>query len=552
VARATRRDDGPDREDAGGRVVLALVLGLALLTGCVYVGAYVAAGDKIPVGTQVAGIDIGGHKPTTAVEELRDGLAGRADTPFTVTVNGHTQQVRPEEVGLGVDYDASVRNAGAVRSWRLSRLWAYFTSGSTYQPVVTLDQTKLARLVEALDASDGRTATDGTVLFRRRTFVVRPPRPGLVLDPRSAGAAFWSAYLSDDPSVQLPMATTEPMIDASAIHRFVRTFANPAVASSVLLHFGRATVRLAPADYSRLLGARPVGENLRPTVNADALIALTDSRLVDDALARPHDASVALVQGRPHVVPARPGLTFAPRAVAAALVQAIRSPDRTSRVRSTVAPASFTTADARHLGIRRQVSSFTVPVPPGTAGPLVAAAHQLDGTILHPGDTLSLRGVLGAGTPDGDPGSALATAVFNAAWLGGLPVTAHAEAASYAGSYPMGRDASLRDGQDLAFANRTPYGVLVSVAASGPSASLTVSLWSTPRWSVTSSHSAPTNVVRAPRVVRHGKHCRSRDGHDGFDVTVTRSLASVDSAAAGRTTSYTVHYLPVARVVCRR
>ena len=90
MARATRRDDGPDREDAGGRVVLALVLGLALLTGCVYVGAYVAAGDKIPVGTQVAGIDIGGHKPTTAVEELRDGLAGRADTPFTVTVNGHT------------------------------------------------------------------------------------------------------------------------------------------------------------------------------------------------------------------------------------------------------------------------------------------------------------------------------------------------------------------------------------------------------------------------------------------------------------------------------
>jgi len=79
-----------------------------------------------------------------------------------------------------------------------------------------------------------------------------------------------------------------------------------------------------------------------------------------------------------------------------------------------------------------------------------------------------------------------------------------------------------------------------------------VSLWSTPRWSVTSSHSAPTNVVRAPRVVRHGKHCRSRDGHDGFDVTVTRSLAPVDSAAAGRTTSYTVHYLPVERVVCNR
>ena len=552
MARATRWDDGPDREDAGGRVVLALVLGLALLTGCVYVGAYLAAGDKIPVGTQVAGIDIGGHRPTTAVERLRDGLSRRADTPFTVTVNGHTQQVRPDQVGLGVDYAASVRKAGAVRSWRPSRLWAYFTSGSTYQPVVTLDQTKLASLVEELDASDGRTATDGSVVFRRRTFVVRPPHPGLVLDPRAAGTAFWSAYLSDDPSVQLPMASTEPMIDARAIHRFVQTFANPAVASSVLLHFGSAAVRLAPADYARLLGARPVGEALRPTVNADALAALTDSRLAGDALARPRDASVALVNGRPHVVPARPGLTFAPDAVAAALVQAIRSPDRTARVRSIVAPASFTTPDARHLGIRRQVSSFTVQVPPGQAGTLLAAARRLDGTVLRPGDTLSMRGVLGAGTPDGDSGSALATAAFNAAWLGGLPVTAHAEATSYSGGHPVGRDASLRDGQDLAFANRTPYGVLVAVAAGGPTGSLTVTLWSTPRWSVTSSHSAPTNVVRAPRVVRHGKHCHGRAGRDGFDVTVTRSLAPVGPGSAARTTSYTAHYAPVSRVVCHR
>jgi vancomycin resistance protein YoaR len=373
-----------------------------------------------------------------------------------------------------------------------------------------------------------------------------------VLDPGSAGTAFWGAYLSDDPSVQLPMATTEPMIDARAIHRFVKSFANPAVASSVVLHFGRDTVRLAPADYARLLGARPVGEDLRPTVRAGALAALTDGRLADDALARPRDATVALVHGRPHVLRARPGLTFAPDAVAAALVQAIRSPDRTARVRSTVAPASFTTADARHLGIGREVSSFTVHMRRGDAGPVLAAAQRLDGRVLRPGDTLSMRGLLGAATPEGDPGSALATAVFNAAWLAGLPVTAHAEATAYAGSYPMGRDASLRDGQDLAFANGSRYGVLVSVAASRSTGSVTVSLWSTSRRSVTSRHGAPTNVVPAPRVVRHGKHCRAREGRDGFDVTVTRTLVPVGSAAAGRTTSYTAHYAPVARVVCLR
>src|SRR4051794_41655154 len=105
------------------------------------------AGDKIPVGTRVAGVDIGGHHPSKAVEALREGLSGRAGNPFTVTINGHTQQVRPDQVGLGVDYSASVYNAGAARSWRPSHLWAYFTAGSTYQPVVTLDQAKLATLL---------------------------------------------------------------------------------------------------------------------------------------------------------------------------------------------------------------------------------------------------------------------------------------------------------------------------------------------------------------------------------------------------------------------
>jgi len=551
VAHAIPWEDEPDREDAGGRVVLALVLGLALLAGGAYVAAYVAAGDKIPVGTRVAGIDIGGHQPTTAVEALREGLSSRADTPFTVTINGHTQQVRPAQVGLGVDYDASVRRAAAVRSWRPSHLWAYFTAGSTYQPVVTLDQTKLATLLQRLDAADGRLAKDGSVVFKGSTFVVRPPRPGLVLEPRSAGTAFWNAYLSDDPSVQLPLAATAPAIDAPAINRFVRSFANPAVTSSVQLRFGRATVRLAPADYTRLLGARRAGHELRPTVLAGALTALTDRRLAGDALDRPRDATVALVHGRPHVVKARPGLTFAPAAVAAALVQAIRSPDRTARVRSTVAPASFTTADARHLGIRHEVSSFAVHLPGGRAGPLLAAAQRLDGTVLRPGDTFSLRGALGAETPEDGPGAALATAVFNAAWLAGLPINAHVEGTSYAGTYPVGRDASLRDGQDLAFANRSRYGVLVSVAAS-QGRPLSVTLWSTPRWSVTSSHGARTNVVPAPRVVRHGKHCQRSAGRDGFDVTVTRSLTPVGSTAAETTTSYTAHYAPVSHVVCRR
>ena len=308
MARSTRRDDRPGPESEGGRVVVALVLGLAMLAGVGYVGAYLATSDKVPVGTSVAGVDIGGKNPSSAMNSLRSGLAGKADMPFTVSVNGQTRQVPPSDVGLAVDYAASVRKAGAAKSWRPSRMWAYYTDGTTFEPVVTLDQDRLASLLSDLDRTAGRHPRNGTVLFGQHTFTVRQPRPGLVLDPRWAGSAFWNAYLTDDPSVQLRMSEVAPAVDAPAIHRFVRRFANPAMSSGVQLHFGHATLHLSPAAYGDLLGARRLGHQLRPTVKADALARVARHQLVGAAADRPQPATVAIRDGQParRERPARP------------------------------------------------------------------------------------------------------------------------------------------------------------------------------------------------------------------------------------------------------
>jgi vancomycin resistance protein YoaR len=543
-------------EGEGGRVVVLLVLGLALLAGGCYVAAYLAASNKVPVGTRVGGVDIGGHDPTAAATVLREGLADRADTPFTVVVNGRTLQVSPQQVGLDVDYAASVHAAGAHRSWSLSRLWAYYTGGDQLDPVKQLDQSRLATLIDRLDSTDGSSPTDGSVVFHRNGFVVVPPRDGLQVDAQGAGTEFWNAYLSDDPRVQLPLVATAPVIDARAVHRFVSSFANRAMASAVTLRMGHDTVRLQPSSYAALLGAERAGDRLRPTVQAQGLARIVADRVVGTPADAPRDASVALVDGRPQVVKSRPGKVYAPHALATALVVAIRAPDRTADVRASEAPATFTSADARALGIRRQISSATVSLPRGShIDPLAAAAARLDGTVLRPSDSLSLRDVLGGDVPGDLASTQLATATFNAAWLGGLPLGSHATLPSYSGEYPVGRDATLRNGQDLAFTDTTPYGVLVAVATVRPTAardgSLTVSLWSTPHWSVTTHHSTPANVVPAGRVVHGGKGCQERPGLKGFDVTVTRTFATLGSGTADHSSSYAVHYAPVPAVVCR-
>jgi vancomycin resistance protein YoaR len=548
VARSTRRDDRPGPESEGGRVVIALILGLAMLAGVVYVGAYLMASNKVPVGTTVAGVDIGGKKPSSAMTSLRDGLGSRAETPFTVTVNGHTQQVAPADVGLAVDYSASVANAGATKSWSPSRLWAYYTTGTSFEPVVTLDQDRLATLLQSLDRVAGRTPRDGTVVFHRTGFDVRPARPGLVVDPRYAGTAFWNAYLTDDPTVELRLAEVAPHIGPDAVHRFVRRFANPAMSSGVELRFGKTALHLPPSSYGPLLGARRVGHQLRPTVQGHALARIARQQLVGAEIDRPQPATVALVHGRPQVVSGKAGSRYAPHDVAVALVRAIASPDRSARVRPTPAKPSFTDADARALGIRKKLSTYAVHVPRSArTGALAAAVGRLDGIVLKPHRSLSLRGRLGPATPGGAAGDALATSLFNAAWLGGLQIANHATDRTYTGRAPVGRDATLRNGQGVAFADDSPYGVLV--AGSLDRGTLTTTLWSTPRWTIRSTHTHRTHVVAAGRDVRHGTQCTPRDGRDGFEVTVTRTFAH--AGQVDHSSSYTVTYEPKAAVVCK-
>ena len=80
-------------------------------------------GDKgdVPRGTSVLGIDIGGLDRSDAAARLHAGLDGKPalDQPITVHVTGDSAeaadaQVTPDQVGLGVDIDATVAAAEAT------------------------------------------------------------------------------------------------------------------------------------------------------------------------------------------------------------------------------------------------------------------------------------------------------------------------------------------------------------------------------------------------------------------------------------------------------
>ncbi|WP_193604460.1 VanW family protein [Nocardioides dongkuii] len=564
------------RDRAGGRVVLLVVLGLALLVAGGWAAAYAVAGDKVPRGTEVASVDIGGRSRADALAALEDGLAKRRNRTIAVTAGDVTEQVRPREAGLSVDLAASVDAAGGERSWNPRRLWDYFTGGQDLDAVVDVDDAAVDKLVDRLGEQAGTPPRDGDLVFEGSSVRTVEPRAGEQIDREEAVRALEAAYLTDEPTVELTLRRTAPEIDEKDVQAALDEFANPALSGPVTLVFDGSPVTLAPSDFGPALGVRAEGGELVPDLDEEEL-----ARLVDDVVAdkgAPVDASVALVNGKPKVVPGKPGVAYDPADVADAFLSLVTRPsgERELEVQAKVAEPEFTTEDARALKIREQVSSFTTYYPPASYRDtnIGRAAEIVNGTVLKPGETFSLNDTVGertiengftAGTiiSDGifkeDLGggvSQMATTLFNAAFFAGLEDVEHKPHSFYIDRYPVGREATVAWGAvDLRFRNDTPYGVLIEAevipSAGRSQGTARVTMWSTKHWDIDTTTSDRYNFTSPGTRTLSTPDCYPNSGYGGFDVDVWRIFRKPGDDEVVRREKFHTTYTPSDQVICK-
>ena len=562
-------------ERAGGRAVWFVVLALVVLLAGGWAGAYAAAGDELPRGTTVAGVHVGGRTPEAAQRLLQQRLAARAAESIAVVANGRRVMVSPAQAGLSVDYQGSVEAAGGGRSWDPRRLWEHFTGGEDLEAVVAVDEPAMAEAVERLEAGLGREARDGDIVFRDGRPHVVEPVTGEGLDTEATRAALVDAYLDTDPEVSVDLVASPPEIDDADVSRALRQFANPAVSAPVVLVFGRSPVTLRPRDYAAALGVRAEDGRLVPDLDLRRLTRLLDEATTDQA---PVDATVRLVGGKPKVVPAKPGVSYHRDDVAEAFMGAVteRGSRRTAKVDARVRNADFSTADARKLRIKEKVSTFTTyfPYAEYRNTNIGRAAELVDGTVLKPGETFSLNGTVGERTREngfttgfvisdgiyeedlGGGVSQLATTLFNAMFFAGLEDVEHKPHSFYIDRYPVGREATVAWGSvDLRFRNDTPYGVLIdtSVTPSTPSSqgSVTVTMWSTKHWDITTRTSGRYAFVPPGRRVLRTRDCYPTEGYAGFQVDVWRYFHQPGEDAVVRSEKFHTSYIPLDTVVCK-
>ncbi len=575
---ASGRDHDHDSRDStrrDHRLLRRLVLLVGLVLGLLYLAGYAFASDRLPHGTTVAGVDLGGQRVDAAERQLRNALEDEMAQPISVVVDERRFRLDPEDAGLDVDIPASVGQVPAGRSWNPADMWESVVGGSSYGPVVvTVDDLLRDRLEEIAEVVD-EPAVDGAVAFAPDGAEATYPESGSELDVDASVDAVRAAYL-EGTDVELQLDPVAPTITESAVSRAMDRFANPAMSAPVTLTLNGRQARLEPADYAPALSMEPRKGRLVPQVDGKRLFKALRPRLPMRTVA-PVDAKIRLRGGRPVVVPARKGEAPDIEGLEDAFLDVVATTGgpRKAQLPTKTARPERTTADVRELGIKEKVSEFTTYYPHAEYRNvnIGRAARLVNGTLLAPGETFSLNDTVGERTADngftegfiisngilkedlGGGVSQLATTLFNAVFFAGLEDVEHKPHSFYIDRYPVGREATVAwPVVDLRFKNDTKHGVLVQavVRPSTPSSqgAVTVRMWSTKVWDIR-SRTGERYAFSSPDT-RHlsGPECVPHSGYRGFQIDVTRVFRKHGRSEIHHTEKFHTTYTPSDTVVC--
>ncbi|SCG51582.1 VanW family protein [Micromonospora inositola] len=567
-------EPGPATPAAGGsrtrrRLLLAGGMTAAVLAAVAGAGAYAYAGD-VPRGTTVLGAELGGRSRTDAVRELRAALERRSaelSAPVRVTVGERTAEIKPADVGLAVDVEATVAAAAAADAHPLSRL----VGSRSVDPVVTVDVDRLDAALRGVVGSQGREMTMPAIIFTGTTPKPVYPKPSLTLDPPRSAEAVKAAWLTDGPAA-VPLVEKHPATTREEVDRLVDELARPAVAAPVTLTTAKGSLTIPPSAIARgLRFSADESGKLAPRVDVKRLRTALADQLAKIEVT-PKDAGLTIAGGKPKVVPGRAGQQLDATALSRDLLAVLPKADgRTVTAQLKPAEPELTETKLAELGIKERVSTFTTRFPGGLSSPrsqnIVQAAKDVDGTIVKPGETFSLNGHTGErgydqGYQDAPtivdgklvPGvgggvSQFTTTLFNATYYAGLEDVEHKPHSFYFSRYPAVIESTIYyPALDFKFRNNSPHGVLIDTSYT--SSTITVSIWSTKIYDSVKTEYSPRRNITQPKTVylEPGPDCIEAAGSAGFAQDAYRVITKDGKVIKREKFSWTYQAEP--RFIC--
>jgi vancomycin resistance protein YoaR len=550
-----------------------LVAAVAVAAAAVwYVGAAVALSDRVPRGTSVAGLPVGGLDRQAALQRLSAALDASGQ-PVLVVVGGRAETLDPRTAALRFDPRPVV---GDLTGFTLAprRMWQQAFGGPRLSPSPD-GGAGLGRALRGLAARTDVAAVDATVQLTGIQPNLLTATPGRSLDVPAAARVVRTRWLAAAaPSgrpLALPVRTVAPRVRDDAVRAFIDTVLRPALAGPLLVRVGGQEVRLQATAFAAALATTgPAGPQLRVDGEAMRRLVIGADPGVQTAA---RSAQLVLRDGRPQIIPEVAGRTIDPGALADAVRVALTGPapsgglPRTATAGVRVTAPAVTSRQIERLGITERVSTFATNLTdnPLRTDNLRVAARTVNGTLVLPGQTFSLNAVLGERTAAkgyhlapainggrlvtdvGGGVSQMATTIFNNVFFSGLQDVYHKPHSFFISRYPEGREATVDwPTVDLKWRNDSPYGVLIQAGVSG--GQVHVSFWSTKVWDIKATKGPRTNFRAPGKVFDPSPGCVSQAPNEGFDVTVRRLFYR--GGRLVRTETFSTTYIAEDEVVC--
>ncbi|MGH7359739.1 MAG: VanW family protein, partial [Candidatus Rokuibacteriota bacterium] len=449
-------------------------------------------------------MNVAGLTAEEAQAKLAAAARRYASVPVVFTAADRRFNVRPAALDVEADWAGAARGAvdrgdAPLPLRGLQRVWLRL-AGAQVQPTADVFEAALDERLRRIAAQVDRPAREASLVLQGLVPEIVAGQAGRKLD-RAAAAETMVAALAgfDRAATPLPVVVDAPAVTSDTLAPVARQL-RTVLSAPVRLTYNGAAFTITPREMVRLLQL-PSGGATQLRIKQD--IAARRLENIARGLARaPRNADFAVrPSGRVRVVPSRPGRKLNLAATSAALLQAASRPDnRTAAIVVAEFEPRLTTADARALGIQRQLASYST-LYAGSAdriNNLQLAVEILDGTRIEPGATWSFNEHVGPRTAErgfrsapvimdgkyeegiGGGVSQVATTVFNAAWEAGIKIDKRHPHALYISRYPDGRDATVNyPDVDLRLRNDTPRwivlkasydesGILVRLLGGGP------------------------------------------------------------------------------------
>ncbi|TSB25774.1 hypothetical protein [Streptomyces benahoarensis] len=267
-----------------GRNKLVLVgAGVVVLAAVAYGAGLLLDHADVPNNTSALGVDIGGQAKDEAVKKLEAALKDRTDQPLKLTVDGAEQSLDPVKAGLGIDVQATVRNASGRDYNPVSVIGSLFGVARTAQPAMTTDDEKLEiALRQVAGGSGGAEPGEGGITFAGGRAVPHYGKPHKAVDVAASKTKVADAYrervtTGTQPTLTLAASTQRPRVSKEAVDKALKQFAEPAMSGLVTVRTDAAhTVSFSPQkSIPKFLSFRPGADgSLVPYYDRAALQAL--------------------------------------------------------------------------------------------------------------------------------------------------------------------------------------------------------------------------------------------------------------------------------------